>query len=248
MAAREGASLMSVRAHIANWPLAWKAPLLAAGLLIGVAFVISQIVLNRLESDQENNLRLLTSAYLDGLSAAVLPSAVHGDVWEAFAALDRARDRYAGLKVRFAIVALPNGKVLAASDPTQFPVQSGVPPEVDPAFPDPRRSYYRRRNGPSMACPFSSRGRLFGRPHSGGNRHFRVASRARKGVADAPRRQRRPRAGICDNRLSRAQAHAKASKRTQRIRGARSSRTRGPYSGVEATAHFQGVRSLIRPV
>ena len=64
---------MSVRARIANWPLAWKAPLLAAGLLIGVAFVISQIVLNRLESDQENNLRLLTSAYLDGLSAAVLP-------------------------------------------------------------------------------------------------------------------------------------------------------------------------------
>ena len=107
---------MSVRASVANWPLAWKAPLLAAGLLVGVAFVISQIVLNRLESDQENNLRHLTSAYLDGLSAAVLPSAIHGDVWEAFAALDRARDRYAGLNVRFAIVALPNEKVLAASD------------------------------------------------------------------------------------------------------------------------------------
>ena len=40
---------MSVRARVANWPLAWKAPLFAAGLLIGVAFVISQIVLNRLE-------------------------------------------------------------------------------------------------------------------------------------------------------------------------------------------------------
>jgi len=135
MAAREGASLVSVRAYIANWPLAWKAPLLAAGLLIGVAFVVSQIVLNRLESDQENNLRLLTSAYLDGLSAAVLPSAIHGDVWEAFAALDRARDRYAGLKVRFAIVALPNGNVLAASDPTKFPVQSAVPPDVSRRFP-----------------------------------------------------------------------------------------------------------------
>jgi signal transduction histidine kinase len=135
MAVCEGAGLMSVRAQIANWPLAWKAPLLAAGLLIGVAFVISQIVLNRLESNQENNLRLLTSAYLDGLSAAVLPSAIHGDVWEAFAALDRARDRYAGLKVRFAIVALPNGNVLAASDPTKFPVQSAVPPDVSQRFP-----------------------------------------------------------------------------------------------------------------
>jgi signal transduction histidine kinase len=126
---------MSVRASVANWPLAWKAPLLAAGLLVGVAFVISQIVLNRLESDQENNLRLLTSAYLDGLSAAVLPSAIHGDVWEAFAALDRARDRYAGLNVRFAIVALPNEKVLAASDPVKFPVQSTLPLDVSRSFP-----------------------------------------------------------------------------------------------------------------
>jgi signal transduction histidine kinase len=126
---------MSLRGHIANWPLAWKVPLLAAGLMMGVAVVISQIVLNRLESDQENNLRLLTSAYLDGLSAAVLPSATRADVWEAFDALDRARGRYAGLKVRFAIVALPNGKVLAASDPLKFPVQGAIPPAVDQRFP-----------------------------------------------------------------------------------------------------------------
>ena len=126
---------MSLRVHLSNWPLAWKAPLLAAALMIGVAVVISQIVFNRLESDQENNLRLLTSAYLDGLSAAVLPSTIHADVWEAFDALDRARGRYTGLKVRFAIVALPNDKVLAASDPRKFPVQSAVPPEVDQRFP-----------------------------------------------------------------------------------------------------------------
>ena len=88
-----------------------------------------------MESDQENNLRHLTSAYLDGLSAAVLPSAIHGDVWEAFAALDRARDRYAGLNVRFAIVALPNEKVLAASDPAKFPVQSTLPLDVSRSFP-----------------------------------------------------------------------------------------------------------------
>ena len=120
---------------MADWPVAWKVPLLAATLLIGVAFVTSQIVLTRLKTDQENNLRLLTSAYLDGLSTAVLPSAIHADVWEAFDALDRARDHYAGLKVRFAIVVLPNGKVLAASDPKQFPVQSAMPPEVAQHFP-----------------------------------------------------------------------------------------------------------------
>jgi two-component system, OmpR family, sensor kinase len=126
---------MSVRARVANWPLAWKVPLLAAGLLIGVAFFISQIVLNRLESDQENNLRHLTSAYLDGLSTAVLRSTIHADVWETFDALDRARDRYAGLKVRFAIVALPDGRVLAASDPLKFPEQSPLPGAVERRFP-----------------------------------------------------------------------------------------------------------------
>ena len=159
---------MSVRASVANWPLAWKAPLLAAGLLIGVAFVISQIVLNRLESDQENNLRHLTSAYLDGLSAAVLPSAIHADVWETFDALDRARDRYAGLKVRFAIVALPNGNVLAASDPSKFPVQSPVPADVS-GVSRPRRTHHRHRIGPRVARSLSSRGRFFGWPYFGGN-------------------------------------------------------------------------------
>jgi two-component system, OmpR family, sensor kinase len=126
---------MTLRSRVANWPLAWKVPLLAAGLMIGVAVFISEIVLNSLEVDQENDLRHLTSAYLDGLSTALLPAAIHADVWEAYDALDRARGRYAGLKVRFAIVALPDGKVLAASDPTGFPVQSAVPAEVAQRFP-----------------------------------------------------------------------------------------------------------------
>ena len=127
---------MNLFARISNWPLAWKVPLLAAGLMIGVAIFISQFVLSRLESDQESNLRLLTSAYLDGLSAAVLPSAQRADVWEAFDALDRARSHYSGVNVRFAILELPNGKVLAASDPLKFPVQSAIPPDVEKRFPE----------------------------------------------------------------------------------------------------------------
>ena len=109
--------------------------LLAAGLMIAVAAVISQFVLNRLESDQEANLRLLTNAYLDGLSAAVLPSVLRSDPWEAFDALDRARSHYSGVNAQFAIVELPNGNVLAASDPSKFPVQSIIPPSIDQRFP-----------------------------------------------------------------------------------------------------------------
>lgn len=120
---------------IRSWPLTWKVPLLVAGLMVGIAILISEVVLSRLRSDQETNLRLLTSAYLDGVSAAVLPTALRGDAWEAFDALDRARTRYSGVDVRYAVVLLPNGKVLAASDPVRFPVQSVVPSEVMRQFP-----------------------------------------------------------------------------------------------------------------
>ena len=122
-------------ARIGSWPLAWKVPLLVAGLMVGIAVLISQVVLSRLAADQENNLRQLTSAYLDGLSAAVLPTAIRADAWEAFDALDRARTRYSGVDARYAIVELPNGKVLAASDPIRFPVQSVIPAELARRFP-----------------------------------------------------------------------------------------------------------------
>jgi signal transduction histidine kinase len=126
---------MNIGARVANWPLAWKVPLLAACLMVGVAIVISQYVLSRIEADQESNLRLLTNAYLDGLSATVLPSAVRADACVAFDALDRARSHYTGVNVRYAIVELPSGKVLAASDPLRFPVQSLIPLDMNQRFP-----------------------------------------------------------------------------------------------------------------
>jgi signal transduction histidine kinase len=135
MARRESASLMPSLMRIGSWPLAWKVPLLMAVLIVGIAILISQVVLSRLTVDQENNLRLLTSAYLDGLSAAVTPSAIRSDTWETFDALDRARSRYSGVDARYTIVELPSGKVLAASDPVRFPVQSVIPAELVSLFP-----------------------------------------------------------------------------------------------------------------
>ena len=116
------------------WPLALKVPLLVSGLMVGVAVMISQVVLARLVADQESNLRLLTGAYLDGLSAAVLPAVIRADTWEAFDALDRARRQYAGVEALYAIVELPSGSVLAASDPIRFPVQTPVPQELRQRF------------------------------------------------------------------------------------------------------------------
>ena len=113
--------------RIAAWPLVVKVPVMVAGLMVTVAFTISQVVLWRFARDQESHLSVATSAYLDGLSAAILPAIIRGDVWEVFDALDRGRSRYAGVEPIFVIVELPNGTVLAASDPLRFPVQSAVP-------------------------------------------------------------------------------------------------------------------------
>jgi signal transduction histidine kinase len=121
-------------ARIGSWPLAWKVPLLVAALMVGIAALISQVVLSRLIADQETNLRLLTNAYLDGLTAAVLEPAVRGDVWETFDALDRARNHYSGVDARYVVVELPDGKVLAASDPIRFPVRSAVPADLTQHF------------------------------------------------------------------------------------------------------------------
>ena len=121
--------------HIAAWPLVIKVPVLVAGLMVTVAVTTSQVVLWRFAQDQESNLRLLTSAYLDGLSAAVLPPLVRRDTREVFDALDRARGgRYAGFEPRFAILELPNGTIMASSDPRRFPVQSVVPDELRKRF------------------------------------------------------------------------------------------------------------------
>jgi hypothetical protein len=101
--------------RITAWPLVVKVPVLVAGLMVTVAFTISQIVLWRFVQDQERNLELLAGVYLDGLSAAVLPAIIRRDVWEAYDALDHARSRYRGIEPRFFIAALPDGRVLARS-------------------------------------------------------------------------------------------------------------------------------------
>src|SRR5579863_9518786 len=107
MAYRESPSVMSRLLRVPRLPLTLKVPLLVAALVIAVAAVISQIVLSRLIKDQETNLTLLADAYLDGLSATVLPAVIRGDVWETFDALDRAREQYSGVEARYAIVELP---------------------------------------------------------------------------------------------------------------------------------------------
>jgi signal transduction histidine kinase len=121
---------VSIRAFVAKAPLAFKVPVLVAILTISVAVMISQVVLTRLGKEQTQSLQNLTSAFMDGLSASATPGMLRQDVWETFDSIDRVRRQYGGVKVLFIVSALPDGEVLAASDPEHFPVRSALPKQL----------------------------------------------------------------------------------------------------------------------
>jgi signal transduction histidine kinase len=105
--------------------------LIVAGLLLAIVVIISQVVLRRLAADQDSHLSALAETYLDGVSSAVLPGVLRRDVWETFDALDRSKTLYGGLAARWVAVVLPDGSVLAASDPSRFPVGTRLPSDID---------------------------------------------------------------------------------------------------------------------
>jgi signal transduction histidine kinase len=113
-----------------RWPLVVKVPLMAAGLVLVAAALVSAGVLVRLTQEQDARVSALGRAYLDTTAAALAPSLAHGDVWEAFDVLDRGRQAFGALRLRLAAVVLPNGRILAATDPRRLPVGSAPPAEL----------------------------------------------------------------------------------------------------------------------
>ena len=122
------------RWHPRAWPVALKVPLAVALLMVVVAAILSNQVLERLAESQRQTLRSLTAAYLDGVSGTVLPHVLRDDIWEVFDALERAGRSYGGLSVLFTIVVRPDGSVLAASDPRRFAVDSALPAALTGRF------------------------------------------------------------------------------------------------------------------
>jgi signal transduction histidine kinase len=104
-------------AAFSSLPLAVRVPLLVVALTVGVAVVISNVVLARFADVQEEQLRQVARVYLDGLSAGLGPHVLRRDVWEAYDLLDRAQALYPDIAATSAVVALPDDTVLAASDP-----------------------------------------------------------------------------------------------------------------------------------
>ncbi|MBL8710710.1 MAG: HAMP domain-containing histidine kinase [Rhodospirillaceae bacterium] len=111
-------------------PLALRVPLLVALLMVLVATVISQVVLSRLTREQEHSLLSLSTAFMDGVATAATPGLLRQDIWETFDSLDRARRQYGAINVLYVIVILPNGQVLASSEPDRYPAVSSLPPHL----------------------------------------------------------------------------------------------------------------------
>ncbi|MFC1672677.1 sensor histidine kinase [Pseudomonadota bacterium] len=119
-----------------TWPMVVKVPLFVATLVILMSVVVSNLIVTRLVQGQEASLNQLTEAYLDGVSAALTNPVIREDIWEVFDVLDQAQKRYETVKAVYTVVALPNGTVLAASDPKRFTPKSTVPSSLTEPFQD----------------------------------------------------------------------------------------------------------------
>lgn len=122
--------------HPFDWPLSFKVPLLVGALMVLLGGVVSNAVLLQLSNTQENHIRHLSEAYLNGVSSAVLPHVLRSDVWESFDVLDRARSQYGGLYVKNTVIALNDNTILAASNPVLFPTDNLIPKMLNELFED----------------------------------------------------------------------------------------------------------------
>lgn len=113
-----------------SWSFSWRVPIVVALLMVAISSVVTVRALSRLEASQQRNLEVLSSAYLDGVSASIGPAVVREDVWEVFDALDRSRERYKGLNVQWVTVTNADNQTIASSMPTMFPPLEPMAPNA----------------------------------------------------------------------------------------------------------------------
>ena len=115
--------------RFASWPISMKIPLVVAILMIAIGSLVTERVLAKLSEIQNQNLKELSGAYLDGLSSLVLPHILRKDIWEVFDAVERSKTQYENIHIVSTIVASPEDYVIAASDPASFPTGSRILPD-----------------------------------------------------------------------------------------------------------------------
>ncbi|MBZ9700906.1 MULTISPECIES: sensor histidine kinase [unclassified Mesorhizobium] len=118
---------MNLFRRLRSIPVSYRVPALVALLMVVISAAISERVLDRLSRTQESFLDGLAETYLDGLSSAVVPAVLRGDVWEVYDALDRSSSSYKALSPIETVVNGADGRVLAATDPTRMATFSQLP-------------------------------------------------------------------------------------------------------------------------
>lgn len=108
-------------------PLTFRVPAMVATLMIFISIIISERVLTRLHETQEQHMAAVVGTYLDGLSTALIPTVLRGDVWETYDVLDRTRSIYGSLAPIETIVTGRDGRVLASSDPKSIAPLAELP-------------------------------------------------------------------------------------------------------------------------
>lgn len=108
-------------------PITLKVPLFVALLMLLLSAVLSERVLTRLIATQEEHLRNLSAAYLDGVSSFLVPHVLREDVWEVFDILDRSLARYETVRPLETVVVSRSGNVIAATDPIRYPSLEPLP-------------------------------------------------------------------------------------------------------------------------
>ncbi|MFW5753041.1 MAG: hypothetical protein ACOCYV_03225 [Planctomycetota bacterium] len=115
----------------ARLPIALRVPLMGVGMMLLVGLVASQQVLSALTRTQEARLAELTRQHVDGLSIALGPSVLQEDVWAVFDTLDRASRSGEDRRMVLTVVADPEGRIIAATDPRRAPIDGLLSDLVD---------------------------------------------------------------------------------------------------------------------
>jgi signal transduction histidine kinase len=102
-----------IQERLRAWPLTARVPVVAAALIVAVAFATSEAAMAWFFRQQEAGLQRLAAVYLDGLSASILPHVLSQDRAPIVAALQRMMLFHQGIRERRLIVTTPEGDELA---------------------------------------------------------------------------------------------------------------------------------------
>jgi signal transduction histidine kinase len=105
-------------------------------LLVFVSVAISERVLTKLATSQENYLHGLAAGYLNALVASVTPSVLREDNWEVFDAIERMKPAFANLPPLETVVTNRQAVIIASSNPGIRKTLAPLAEEFRNRFPD----------------------------------------------------------------------------------------------------------------